>query len=89
MIKGIIIKEHGLQLILVGTDEIDEAVLKQLNGATCTLITENVRVHDKVISGGLVINKSKIIEDVKIVGEQVESSVENTTNNTGTTEPEK
>jgi len=80
MIKGIIIKEHGLQLILVGTDEIDEAVLKQLNGATCTLITENVRVHDKVISGGLLINKSKL-EDVKIVGEQVEPSMEGATEN--------
>lgn len=88
MIKGIIIKENGIQLILVGTDEIDEAVLKQLNGATCTLITENVRVHDKVISGGLLINKSKL-EDVKIVGEQVEPSLENITNNTGTTEPDK
>jgi hypothetical protein len=88
MIKGIIIKENGIQLILVGTDEIDEAVLKQLNGATCTLITENVRVHDKVISGGLLINKSKL-EDVKIVGEQVESSLENITNYTGTTEPDK
>jgi len=86
MIKGIIIKEHGLQLILVGTDEIDEAVLKQLNGATCTLITENVRVHDKVISGGLLINKSKL-EDVKIVGEQVESSMETTTDNPSSPEP--
>ncbi len=86
MIKGIIIKEHGLQLILVGTDEIDEAVLKQLNGATCTLITENVRVHDKVISGGLLINKSKL-EDAKIVGEQVESSMETTTDNPSSPEP--
>jgi hypothetical protein len=88
MIKGTIIKEHGIQLILVGTDEIDDAVLKQLNGATCTLITENVRVHDKVISGGLLINKSKI-EDVKIVGEQVEPSVENITDHSNTKDPDK
>lgn len=88
MIKGTIIKEHGLQLILVGTDEIDDAVLKQLNGATCTLITENVRVHDKVISGGLLINKSKI-EDVKIVGEQVEPSVENITDHSNTKDTDK
>lgn len=55
MIQGTIIKNGTLKLVLTSSDEIDLAVLKQLNGATCTLITDNLRLGDKNISGGLII----------------------------------
>lgn len=55
MITGTILKNGSLKLIVTGSDEIDTAVLKQLNGATCTLITDNLRLGDKSISGGLII----------------------------------
>lgn len=55
MIKGIIIKNGETKLVLTGTDEIDAAVLKQLNGATCTIITDNLRIGDENISNGLMI----------------------------------
>ena len=52
MVKGTIIKNGILQVILTGEDEVDNAVLKLLNGATCTLVTENLKIHDKTITGG-------------------------------------
>lgn len=55
MITGTIIKNGTLRVVITGSDEIDLAVLKQLNGATCTLITDNLRLGDKSISGGLII----------------------------------
>lgn len=55
MITGTILKGEDLKVVLVGTDEIDQSVLKQLNGATCTLITDNLRIGDKTISGGILI----------------------------------
>lgn len=56
MIQGTIIKDISLKLVLTGTDDIDSAVLKQLNGASCTFITENLRLGDKVITGGIIIS---------------------------------
>lgn len=59
MITGTIVKGAKLRLILEGTDEIDSSVLEQLNGATCTLITDNLRLGDKNISGGIIIEKKE------------------------------
>lgn len=55
MIEGTIIKDGILKLILTGSDEIDNACLKQLNGATCKIISDNLRVGDKLIANGLMI----------------------------------
>ena len=62
MNHGTIIKNGTIKLVLTGTDEIDNAVLKQLQGATVSLITDNLRIGDKNISGGLILeteHKSK------------------------------
>jgi hypothetical protein len=55
MIHGTIIKNGTIKLVLTGTDEIDMAVLKQLDGATVSTITDNLRIGDKHISGGLIL----------------------------------
>jgi hypothetical protein len=57
MITGTIIKNGTIKLVLTGSDEIDAAVLKQLNGATVTVITDNLRIGDHNISGGLIITQ--------------------------------
>jgi len=57
MITGTIIKNGTTRLILSGSDEIDAAVLKQLNGATVTVITDNLRIGDHNISGGLILTQ--------------------------------
>lgn len=59
MIEGTIIKNGDLKLVLTGTDEIDIAVLKQLNGMSCTLITDNLRVGDRSVTNGLIIELKK------------------------------
>lgn len=55
MIVGTTIKNGTLKLILTGNDEIDHEVLKKLNGAKCTLVTDNLRVGDRSIAEGLLI----------------------------------
>jgi hypothetical protein len=64
MIQGIILKGESIRIVLTGTDEIDSAVLKQLNGASVSLITENLRIGDIVISGGLIIEHERKSEKV-------------------------
>ena len=59
MIQGTIIKNGVIKLILTGTDDIDMAILKQLNGATISVITENHRLGDHNISGGLLITQNQ------------------------------
>lgn len=71
MITGTIIKNGTLKLVLTGSDEIDVAVLKQLNGARRTLITDNLRLGDKNISGGLIIENEKKDELTRTTGELV------------------
>lgn len=74
MITGTIIKSGTLKLVITGSDEIDMAVLKQLNGATCTLVTDNLRLVDKNISGGLLIESNEKKEDdrrTETIGEVV------------------
>ena len=58
MITGTILKNGDIKLVITGSDEIDIAVLKQLNGATCKVITDNLRIGDKSISGGLIIQST-------------------------------
>jgi hypothetical protein len=57
MITGTILKNGVIKLFLTGTDSIDEAILKELNGAHCKLVTENFRLGDKSITGALIIEK--------------------------------
>ena len=61
MITGTILKNGDIKLVITGSDEIDIAVLKQLNGATCKVITDNLRIGDKSISGGLIIQSTPTI----------------------------
>lgn len=58
MITGTILKNGDIKLVITGSDEIDIAVLKQLNGATCKVIADNLRIGDKSISGGLIIQST-------------------------------
>lgn len=60
MITGTILKNGTIRLILTGSDEIDAAILKQLNGATARLITDNVRLEDKLLTGALILEKIEI-----------------------------
>lgn len=55
MIDATIIKNGTIKLILTGSDNIDTECLKMLNGATCKLITDNLKVGDKSISNGLIL----------------------------------
>jgi len=69
MIVGTTIKNGTLKLILTGNDEIDREVLKKLNGAKCTLVTDNLRVGDRSITEGLLIEVEadrKITEETTI-----------------------
>jgi len=59
MITGTIIKNGTTRLVLTGSDEIDAAVLKQLNGATVSVITDNLRIGDHNISGGLMLQANE------------------------------
>lgn len=59
MIEGVTIKNGTIKLVLTGSDPIDEEILKTLNGATCRLISDNYRVGDKSITGGLIIEQIK------------------------------
>lgn len=60
MITGTILKNGTIRLILTGSDEIDAAILKQLNGATARLITDNVRLEDKLLTGAIILEKIEI-----------------------------
>lgn len=55
MIKGITISNGKLRLVLVGETDIDKAALKAIDGATCKLVTDNLRVFDQTVSEGIVI----------------------------------
>jgi hypothetical protein len=76
MITGTTLKNGTLKLILTGSDEIDQAVLKQLNGATCRVITDNLRLGDKNIAGGLIIETEKKDDTTRTAGELVPDSQE-------------
>ncbi len=65
MITGTILKNGDVKLILTGTDEIDNAVLKRLNGATVSLITDNMRIGEKAITHGLIIVAPSTKSDTK------------------------
>jgi hypothetical protein len=54
-IQATIIKNGTTRLILTGTDGIDNEVLKQLDGATVKFVSDNLKIFDKNISGGLVL----------------------------------
>ena len=59
MIVGTILKDQKIRLILQGTDTIDEEILKQLDGATVTLVGKDFRLLDKPVNVGLLIEKTK------------------------------
>lgn len=58
MIEGTIIKNGKIKLVIYGTDEIDEAILKQLSNAKVTLSIENMRLGDKNIVTSLTIEEN-------------------------------
>lgn len=55
MITGTTIKNGTLRLLLLGGDSIDEEILKQLDGATCKFVSDNLKLFDKNVSGALVL----------------------------------
>ena len=55
MIRGITIANGKIRVVLVGETDIDKAVLKAIDGATCKIITDNLRVFDQTVSEGIVI----------------------------------
>lgn len=75
MITGTIVKNGTTRLILTGSDEIDAAVLKQLNGATVTVITDNLRIGDHNISGGLMLTQQVNERKIKPVATDSEPGV--------------
>jgi hypothetical protein len=62
MITGITIKNGIIRLILTGSDEIDREVLKRLQGGKVTFVSENLRVGETLITGGLVIEEGGTAE---------------------------
>lgn len=74
MINGTTLKNGTLRVILTGSDSIDEQVLKQLDGATCRFVTENLKLVDKNLSGALIIELQKDRADDKELRE-VESDI--------------
>lgn len=63
MIKGIVISNGKLRIILTGETDLDKAALKALDGATCKFVTENLKVFEQNVAEGIVIevdpNKAK------------------------------
>ena len=55
MIEGTIIKNGTLKIILTGNDEIDREVLKKMNGAICKLVTDNLKIGERSIAEGILI----------------------------------
>jgi len=55
MIQGTIIKNGTLRLVLTGSDGVDEEVLKQLDGATVKFVSDNLKLFDRNVSGGLIL----------------------------------
>lgn len=55
MIKGIGVSNGKIRLILVPGDDLDVEILKALDGATCKLVTDNVKVYDQNVATGLII----------------------------------
>jgi len=66
MITGTTIKDGTVRLILTGTDEIDNAVLKALSNGRCKLVSENYRMGDKSITGGLLIEEAQKEKDTEL-----------------------
>lgn len=72
MIQGTIIKGDTISLVLTGTDDIDIEVLKALSGATVKVINDNLKIGEKLITGGLIIqHEGKIKELVANPGEGI------------------
>lgn len=63
MIKGITVSNGKTRVILTAETDLDKEVLKLLDGATCKLVTENLRVFEQNVAEGIVIevdpNKQK------------------------------
>ena len=55
MITGTTLKNGSLRLILTGSDSIDEQVLKELDGATCRFVSDNLKLVDKNLTGALIL----------------------------------
>lgn len=55
MITGTIISNGKQRLILTAETPLEEEFLKIMDGATCKFITDNLRLFDKTVSHGIVI----------------------------------
>jgi len=58
MIKGTIVKNGKLRLILTGEDALDKEALKLLDGATVITIKDNLKVFDYTVAEGLILEVS-------------------------------
>lgn len=55
MIKGIIVSNGKLRLILIGETDLDKATLKSLDGASVKLVSDNLKIFDQTVAEGLVL----------------------------------
>lgn len=62
MIKGTIVSNGKVRLILTAETDLDKEALKALDGATARLISDNLKVYDQTVAEGLVleIDPSKV-----------------------------
>lgn len=55
MVKGTIVKNGKLRLILQGTDNLDKEALRMLGGSTARIITDPLKFPEGTIPEGLVL----------------------------------
>ena len=68
MITVTVVKTDKLQLILTGTDDLDKAILAELNGSVCSLLERNSIVLEKDFpDGGILIQKKPAVSETKKV----------------------
>lgn len=60
MIIGTVIEEGNgkLKVILTSDTDVGKAALKALDGASCKAVTDNLKIFDRSVSDGLVIEVS-------------------------------
>lgn len=73
MIQGTILKNGTLKLVISGSDNFDEEVLKQLDGATVRFVaaTDNMRLLERTLTGALILEPKQ--KDIKDDGTKEES----------------
>ena len=59
MIKGTVVKADTIKLVLSGTDNIDNELLKALNGGKARVITDPIKLPDGDITTGIIIEMER------------------------------